>query len=224
MKTFIAIALVLLSSPASAGELDAAFTIVRKGSQIGYHAVRVDVDGDAMRIETRIRMRVKFGPLVLYHYDLSSSEIWRDGALYSLDSRTDRNGKDMTLAVRRDGDELVVDGSSYAGPAPLHVMPGAYWNKAIVDASMLLNTQNGALIPVVVENVGRSPTPAGAVGEHYRVRGSVTLDLWYDGAQWTGAEFVIDGEELSYALMPKKLRDDLFADIGFSGDGSNSAE
>ena len=30
---------------------------------------------------------------------------------------------------------------------------------------------------------------------------SSDLDIWYDGKQWVGSHFVIDGEELTYELV-----------------------
>ncbi|MEZ5919979.1 MAG: DUF6134 family protein [Parvularculaceae bacterium] len=219
MKIPATIFLTALSTagPASASELSAAFNIVRKGDMIGYHAVEVTEEGGITRTETRIRMRVKFGPVVVFRYDLASIEHWRDGALQSIESSTDRNGRKMNLTVQRTANAFVVNGSSYQGEAPLNAIPGSYWNKEIVDAPVLLNTQNGSLVPVKGADLGQSKTPAGEDAEHYRLSGSVDLDLWYEGQKWVGAEFTIKGEDLAYQEMDDTAQETLFSEIGFAG-------
>ncbi len=185
---------------AEAASLDAAFDILRKGDPIGFHAVDVEETPDGTRVETRIRMQVKFGPVTLFRYKHDAREFWRDGALQSLTSRTDNNGRKMELEVNREGDVLVVEGQDYQGEAPADAIPSSYWNKAIVDTRFLLNTQTGALIPVTKEALGSTAAPNGAEADHYRLKGSVALDLWYNGRRWVGADFVVRGERLLYRL------------------------
>lgn len=202
MRSFILAAglLSLIPPAAEASSLDAAFEILRKGDPIGFHAVNVEETPDGARVETRIRMKVKFGPVTLFRYEHDARELWRDGALQSLTSRTDNNGRKMELEVNREGDVLVVEGQDYQGEAPADAIPSSYWNKAIVDTRFLLNTQTGAVIPVTKESLGATRAPNGAEADHYRLTGSVALDLWYDDRRWVGADFVVRGERLRYRL------------------------
>ncbi len=211
LTAFIALA-ALMPGAAAAGDLDAGFDILRKGERIGFHAVNVEEAADgSVRVETRIEMQVKIGPIPVFRYEHLSSEVWRGGVLQSLESTTDNNGKDMTLKVSRSGDALIVDGSMYKGQAPGDAVPSSYWNKAIIGAKTLLDTQNGRLIDVKIEKLGATPTPAGAVAEQHRLSGTVDLNLWYDGAQWVGADFVVRGQALAYRLVDAAARDKLFA-------------
>lgn len=216
LLTAIAACLVLSPAAASAAELDAAFDILRKGERIGFHAVSVEemADGGA-RVETRIDMKVKVGPIPVFRYEHVSTEIWKDGLLQSVESRTDNNGKDETLRVRRDGDALVVDGTKYRGPGPGDVIPSSYWNKVILGATTLLDTQNGRLIDVKVESLGQTPSPSGDSAEQHRISGSVDLNLWYDGPRWVGADFFVRGQALTYRPVNDDARAQLFARLNF---------
>jgi hypothetical protein len=189
----------LIAAPAGASEY--AFQILRKGEPIGIHRVTVEEAGAETRVETRVEMLVKVGPLPLYRYDHEAREIWRDGAIHAIDSRTNDNGDKSALAARRNGDKLSIDGTAFKGEAPLGVAPSSYWNRNLIGAPILLNTQNGELIAVKTDSLGVTQTPDGSSAEQFRVTGSVALNLWYDGARWVGSNFNIDGEELTYRPM-----------------------
>lgn len=208
---------VLLASSASASEFDAAFDIIRKGDRIGYHAVDIEEMADgAIRVETRIAMQVKLGPIPVFNYEHLATEIWRDGKLQSVESTTDNNGKDESLRALREGDTLNIDGTRYKGPAPGDAVPSSYWNKAIIKATTLLDTQNGRLIDVTIANLGETPSPTGDLAEQHRLTGSVDLNLWYEGPRWVGADFVVRGQQLTYRLVDAAQRERLFAKLNFN--------
>ncbi len=219
MKKSLALlaALPLTLASAAASELDAAFDIIRKGERIGFHAVDVEETADGgTRVETRIEMQVKFGPIPVFRYEHVSTETWRDGLLQTVESRTDNNGKAETLKVRRNGDSLVVDGTRYQGPGPGDAIPSSYWNKAIVSTKTLLDTQNGRLIDVKIENLGQTPSPAGASAEQHQLTGTVDLNLWYQGERWVGADFVVRGQALTYRLVDSQKQAQLFDKLNFN--------
>lgn len=202
---------------AAAASLDAAFDIIRKGDRIGFHAVKVEETGDGgFRVETRIEMQVKFGPIPVFRYDHVSSELWRDGKVVSIESTTNNNGKAESLKAERTGDVLAINGTQYKGEAPGDAVPSSYWNKAIVNTSTLLDTQNGRLIEVKVANLGETPSPSGAPAEQHRLSGSVDLNLWYSGQRWVGADFIVRGQALTYRLVDEAARERLFARLDFS--------
>jgi len=213
------LASIFATSPvmAFAADLDAGFNIIRKGERIGYHAVNVEETADGQtRVETRIAMKVKIGPIPVFRYEHVSSEIWQGGLLQTIESRTNNNGKEESLSVRRDGESLFIDGTEFKGRGPGDAAPSSYWNKSIVGAKTLLDTQNGRLIDVRIENLGATRSPTGAPAEQHRLTGTVDLNLWYDGAQWVGAEFVVRGQALTYRLVDDALREQLFAQLNLS--------
>ena len=185
------------------------FDIYRGDKAIGRHAVTVSHDADKTTVRTEIDMKVKFGPITLFKYTHRATEVWRDGTLVSLESRTDNNGEDMWVDAAMTGTGLQISGSGYKGEAPADIVPSSYWRKSLVDAEAMLNTQTGEILPITVEQMDdNSVTPSGGSAEHYKLSNTLDLNLWYDGDDWVGAQFVIDGEELFY-----KLADDSFEKV-----------
>lgn len=198
---FLSLFCAFASMPASAGNLDAKFLIKREGKVIGFHAVDVREADGAFIVDTEIEMRVKLGPIPLFKYDHTSQEVWRDGQVVSIESKTNYDGDKTYLSARRENGALLIDGSAYQGPAPADAVPSSYWAKSLVAAGAMINTQDGEIIDIDVEPLGLTRAPHDREAEHYRVTGTVGLDIWYDGPQWVGSQFTIDGEELTYELV-----------------------
>lgn len=201
MRRFAAVLIlsaVPLSAQAGEGAYDAAFEILRRGQPIGFHVVDVEQTADGFVVDTRIEMKVKFGPIPVYRYEHVSHEVWRDGDVVSIDSRTNDNGDKHSVVAARENDILMIDATGFKGPAPEGAFPSSYWNKAITRTTTLLNTQTGELIDVTVLKKGVTQSPGGTPAEQFMLAGTVALNLWYNGDQWVGSNFVIDGEELTY--------------------------
>jgi Domain of unknown function (DUF6134) len=192
---------VLATMPASARNLDANFLIIRAGKVIGYHHVDVRETAEGTIVDTEIEMRVKLGPIPLFRYNHDAREIWRDGAIISIVSKTNYNGEKTSVRAHRENGVLHIDGSDYQGPAPIAAIPSSYWDKSLIASTAIINTQTGEIIDVTVENVGETMAPHNVKAEQYRITGTVALDIWYDGPRWVGSHLVIDGEELTYELV-----------------------
>ena len=201
LPIIVAVFLVLGTLPASAGELDANFLIKRKDKVIGFHRVEVTDAETGRRVETTIEMKVKFGPIPVFRYKHASVEEWRDGVLVSINSATDRNGKDMFVRAARTEEGFMIDGTQYKGPAPEGALPSSYWKKDLVEAAAMINTQHGKILDIEVTPLGLTEAEHGAVAEEYKLISSDLLHLWYDGPRWVGARFTVDGEELVYELV-----------------------
>lgn len=198
---FAAVALTGLTMPVAARDLDAKFLIERKGKVIGYHAVDVTPTDYGARVETTIEMEVGIGPITLFRYDHKATEIWRDDKLISLVSKTNNNGEQEYVDAKRYGEALMINGSAYEGPAPDGAMPSSYWDKDLVKADAMINTQNGEVMEVDTTKIGQTEAPHNQLAEHYRLVGSIALNLWYEGEKWVGSNFTVDGEELTYVLV-----------------------
>jgi len=197
----ILFASVLASLPATARDLDAKFLIKRAGKVIGYHAVDVSQTDDGIVVDTEISMRVHFGPIPLFKYSHEAREVWREGELLSLVSKTNNNGEKTAVDARRGESGLFIDGTYFKGVAPEGAHPSSYWDKAILNADALINTQTGEIIEISIEKIGETPAPHNQLAEQYRILGTLALNIWYDGEKWVGSHFVIDGEELTYELV-----------------------
>ena len=181
-------------TPVAAGQ-SAEFVVLRSGTPIGTHRVEVETVGDDIKVHVTIALDVAFGPIPLYKYRHDSQEIWRDGRLVRLDSRTDDDGEILALSVRSVPEGLRVEGSQGVFTAPPDTVPTSYWNSALASNRPLLDSQIGRLLQVV-----RVPLGAG----RWRLEGELNLDIAYSPqGRWTGLSFRHKGADFVY--VPRTL-------------------
>ncbi len=199
---FIVLIFGAVSMPAAAGDLDAKFLIKRAGKVIGYHIVGVTETADGYIVDAETRMRVKLGPIPLFKYDHESREVWKNGELVSLDSRTNHDGDRYFVEAERIDGVLMIDGSGYHGAAPAGAVPSSYWDKSFMETDAVIDTQTGEIIDVSVTRLGETRAPAGLLAEQFLITGTLAVNVWYDGEICVGSHFTVDGEELVYVPAP----------------------
>ena len=197
---------VLLASVPQEGVID--FAVFRNGDRIGHHRVTFTPRGDELIVDIDIRLDVYVAFINFFAYHHRNREVWRAGELVSLDSTTDDNGKPNRVEVRRDGPaEVRVNGTSFSGLLAGNTLPTSYWNPATITAKSLINSQNGKLAEVTVEDLGDDRIEAAGrqiEARHYRLSGDVNVDIWYDkNGIWVKTAFKAPGDDtlISYELM-----------------------
>ncbi|MEX0839964.1 MAG: DUF6134 family protein [Parvibaculum sp.] len=185
------------------GELN--FTVLRKGDEIGTHRLEFEQAGDELKVEIETDVAVKMLGIAVYRFEHEGHEVWRDGRLVSLNSKTNDDGTAHHLSVSRDAETLVVDGDGRQGPEDGAIIPASLWNEDLVKQSALLNTLDGSKMPVTVTTVGPETVEVDGknlTATHYSVKGQLNRELWYDESgvlvqvKFDGA----DGSEISYVL------------------------
>lgn len=181
------------------------FTVLRKGKPFGQHVLTFDKDADGtLNVRTEVDLAVKFGPFTVFRYDLESTEVWRDGKLVEVNSKTNNNGKDRSVELTRKGDQFLIDSTKFDGTISANTIPSTHWNIAQVMGSQILSTETGEIIPATIENLGREiVTVDGQTVEatRYRMDAEIDVDLWYDDNQrWVKLAFETQGQEIEYRL------------------------
>ncbi|GAM99312.1 hypothetical protein U91I_02960 [alpha proteobacterium U9-1i] len=68
----------------------------------------------------------------------------------------------------------------------------------------MIDAETGARMPISVTRVGRETRNVGGASiqtDHIRVRGTLTVDLWYDlSGRWVGCAFTVRGQRIEYRL------------------------
>lgn len=175
-----------------------AFTIWRKGKQVGFQHLSFERVGDRVKLDVHAEITIKLGFITLFNYVHRNSEVWQAGKLVSLDSETDNDGDFEFVRITRDNHgKLQVVGSRYEGEAPATLLTTSYFIPAFVAQSQLINSQNGRLLAVSPQFIG-DETILGAAGEvtahRYRLEGDLALDIWYDqSGAWQKSAFVPKG-------------------------------
>lgn len=170
-----------IGSPTGPTHLD--FTVFRNGDPIGHHEITVEqtADSETVAIKTNIVVEVAYIPV--YRFEHTGREVWRNGRLISLRSKTNDDGDKHTLDVSAKADHLDVDGDGATSSADVNILPASLWNHDIVGKTILLNTLTGKQMSVAVSDLGADTITAhGATiaAHHYKLTGDLKRELWYD--------------------------------------------
>ena len=155
---------------------DYAFAIMRKGRKIGEHTIGFAHTPDGLKVTIDITIRVKFGPITVYDYEHRNEELWRDGRLVAIETRTDANGKDYAVSGVATPEGFRVTGYEGELLLPADIMPTSYWQQDFIQSTMLLDTQRGTQMDVTITAGGFDDT---VQANKFVVAGDLELDLWY---------------------------------------------
>ncbi|MFO1162691.1 MAG: DUF6134 family protein [Reyranellaceae bacterium] len=227
--TFALIVAGTTAAPVHAGEFpygqSLTFDVYRNGQPIGQHTLAFRQDGANRTVTTAVDFAVKALGVIAYRYHHDSKEVWSNNALQTLEARTDDNGKQYRVSVKRGSDGLTVERHSPTAVAaaaandqgllpttfarellPPNLMPTTHWNVGQVGQTMLLNTQYGTKSNTQVTTVGREPVKL-ANGEtvqatRYHYTGDIRMDQWFDDrGRWVKSAFpAMDGSSIDYVL------------------------
>jgi hypothetical protein len=162
---------------------------------IGTHSFVVSHDANIKRVLSRADFEVRLMFVTLYRYRHEAEELWQDGCLERLDSRTDDNGRRFEIAVREDAGALRIDRRA-PEPASERLTEGcagtfAYWDLGQLERTALLNSQTGALTRVALRADGADPfQDEPAVRYRLEPAGLEPIILWYRASdrRWLGLE------------------------------------
>jgi hypothetical protein len=179
------------------------FKVFLEDSPIGEQTFRLTEDGprSTVRIEASLDVKILF--FTAYSYRHENEEVWEDGCLTSIRTKTDDNGEPFRVSGSRSGEAFVVETAGGTESLPACVHSFAYWNLDRLRAPRLLNSQTGRYEPVSVREIGQ---------ETLRYRGSdvsarryplespeFRIDLWYsDQKEWLALESLRGGRTLRY--------------------------
>ena len=164
------------------------FDVAVDGSASGTYRMEfvAKMDG-VVTVNHQANVRVKTLLITSYTYKFSGSELWKDGQLLQWDSSADDNGARFTTSARResDGFHLRVNNKDRV------VQPGFWLNTYAFQPAGQPRSQRQAIVEAdsgkelqgVVEYVGaeqRNVAGQKSACAHFRIRGGVQVDLWYD--------------------------------------------
>lgn len=195
-------ALLLLGSPASDGATGETqswdFSVMLDGDKIGFHRFELVEDGEKRLLSSEASFDVRFLFINAFSYRHEAREIWKDGCLREISSRTQANGKKIAVTGETVENRLIVDAGETSNEIRDCVMTFAYWNPEFLQQPKLLNAQSGEYLDVDVEPLGREPIEV----RGQQVDASVfkltakklELKLWYSSNdEWLALESVAKG-------------------------------
>jgi hypothetical protein len=127
--------------------------------------------------------------LVRYTYSYRGREIWKDGRLQQLSSGCNDDGKSYQVTAVAEGDGLRVRVNGREQMARADSWLTSYWRLPAAaqrgQPLSLIDADTGRLLQGQLTSVGiEQRTIAGQMQNvaHYRLTGSVNVELWYDGS------------------------------------------
>lgn len=178
------------------------FDVERDGDVVGQHVVTFTRTAQGVKVDARADINVSVLFIPAYRFKFQSHELWRDGALLSMDASTNDDGDYVAVKAQRDDGGLHVKSTvgEYAAPT---LLPMSHWNAALLKGGVILNTMTGELIDIKVQDVGFDTvtTRNGSLrARHYIYSGDLTGDIWYDSeGRWVRLRFQAhDGSTIDY--------------------------
>lgn len=183
---------------------DVRFRVLRDGSEIGAHSVVFQNAGNRLTVRTAIRLQVKVAFITAFRYEHDGEEIWENGRIVALGTRTNDNGPkyDVTGAPDGAGFRVVGPGGPYMC-RPDMLTSGAVWHPDYVRQTAIINVEQGGEMGLSARKMEAEPVVAGGsqvMAQKYRM---VTPQcggfVWYDAdMRWLRADVEIKGEKLKY--------------------------
>lgn len=174
------------------------FSVSLDGDDIGYHRFELTDLGDQQRIRSEAKFDVRFLFINAFRYRHENTEVWSEGCLSTIQSKTRANSKRFAITGEKREGTLVVDDGSGKREVGECVMTFAYWDPDFLRQPRLLNSQSGEYLDVEVEELGAQPVtvrgeevPAFA----YRLTArEMQVTLWYSSEdEWLALESVAKG-------------------------------
>lgn len=183
------------------------FHTLYQGSPVGEHCVEFLARGDRLTVKTHIDIKIKILFFTAFSFTHDAVEIWDSGRLVSVDSTTDDNGTQLTVAGAAGSDGFRITGLD--GPfmaAPHLLTTNTLWDSRLLRESRLIDVQHGGEVGLVVKPRGEEQvlTPRGLVtaSRFQIITPNYAGSLFFDGdGRWVKGLMERQGEILEYALV-----------------------
>lgn len=173
------------------------FRVLRDGDDIGVHTISVNRSGADVQVAIDIELKVKILGITAYRYEMANREVWRDGMLISMNSKSNDDGAPAYSRCKAAGGKIEVDGSVWSGVVAGNSASTTYWTKAFMDRPLWISTADGDPL-----KVSAAPAGAGEIGgiatDKFKISGDMDIDLHYKGDEWVSVRFDAGGEDAFY--------------------------
>ena len=177
-----------------------AFEVLRNGAKIGEHHLSFSGAGGDIDVTIDVALLVTMMGIGVFSYAVHALESWRGGVLQSLHSQVNDNGNQLQVKAERAANGYAVQGTHVPlYTAPPNMLPLTYWNKQMLDGTILnIQTAHTDKITVARNGWNALPTAEGGsiVAQRFDITGKLHLSVWYDqNNTWSGVEFHVKGDE-----------------------------
>lgn len=181
------------------------FTVLRNGDPIGKHEYTFKESGARTFVDIVTDIKVKIAFITAYRFEHEAKEEWFKDKLIKTSSKTNDDGDDHFLRVTKTKSALNIVGDGKESTAEYGIMPASLWNPETIKHTSLLNTLDGHIMSVNVDDLGTEDVPVKGEmvkAQHYRLSGDLERELWFDdrGLLVQVSFKGDDGSDISYVL------------------------
>ena len=184
------------------------YRALQAGAEVGRQSIVFRRETGRFVVEVEVGIRFVLPGVGAVDYSHECREIWDTGWLHALDSRTRIGGRERYVEARRRKGALFVNGSEVrAYQISTYVVPSSLWHRDSRLVEAFIDVESGDLRFVRPRYVGSERLEQGGAAleaNHYRMRGQLNLDAWYDGdcalVRWDRP--VAGGDGISFLLQP----------------------
>jgi hypothetical protein len=208
------LALVLAAAAASGRAADAAqaapqaleFDIAHEGHVVGHHRISFRQDGDRLVVHSELKIEVAVLFVIVYRYQQTRDEVWRNGRLIALVSTADDDGTPHDIKGQAGPDGLRMTSGKDRWTLPRDSVPASFWNLSMVTGKgPLVDSLTGRILDNRVVNLGQETVRAAGhdvVATHYRLEARRPRDIWYDASgRWVKMRTIArDGSAAEWVL------------------------
>ncbi len=185
---------------ASDTQLD--FDVYLDDKPVGVHRVIVDSAAGEKRVQVEAQFDIKFLAFTAYKYRHRADETWRNGCIARLETRTNDNGKMLTVDAQPGPQGLVVKTGEESTSLGGCVRTFAYWDPGLLRSQRLLNTQTGEYEQASLKQLDNKPLSF--KGREYGTRryvlsvdGKADIELWYaPDDTWQALRTTVSGDKV----------------------------
>jgi hypothetical protein len=149
------------STPVAAETMQ--FKITRNGDPIGTHTIEINRAGPETTVNITIDLAVTVPFITAYRLQQRESERWMNGHLVALNSNTG-NGTRHKVVVMMKGSDLQLNADGKVSRLDKDIVPSSLWNPEFLRHSMVLDTQDGQVTPISVDDKGLEQLAIGRFG------------------------------------------------------------
>ncbi len=194
-----------LLASASAGEKETRlFSVYIDNKPAGNYQMQIEPtvnNGVQMTAKANVALRVL---LVNYRYQFQGVELWKEGRLQSFQSNCVDDGKKYSVSLQNKDNQQILVKNNQSELVKGDIWLSTYWQlpsqQIRNNGFVLIDADTGKSLKISMDKIGLEKVMAlGQTVElmHYRLKGDVKVDLWYDGSnRLIRQESIEDGHKM----------------------------
>jgi hypothetical protein len=174
-------------TPALAGSQVYTYSVMHPiYGEIGTFTDTIDRGPEGTRIDSRLRIAVKFLGIVVYRQEANTTEIILGNRLVSLQSATEKDGQHLEVHGEARGDRFVVTATAGSFIGPATIAPSDPWVLKHTGDATVVFTDTGRIVNLHVsggdyDTVSLNGTQVSA--RHFVVTGDKRQEVWLDNRE-----------------------------------------